>query len=90
MNSQGFTGSPFTVASLRLVTVTHTGVSLPADQVARLVSHLKSSAPILRLGLILKHHVEGGRCPFASGTPAKRGAHNSETLVQQPDDQPLV
>ena len=29
--------------------------------------------------------VEGGRRQFASGTPATRGAHNSETLEQQPD-----
>ena len=38
-----------------------------------------------RLGIILKHRVEGGRRPFASGTPATRGAHNSEIRVQQPD-----
>jgi hypothetical protein len=40
--------------------------------------------------MILEHRFEGGRRPFASGTPANRGARNSETLVQQPDHQPLV
>jgi hypothetical protein len=49
-----------------------------------------SSAPVPRLGIILRHRLEGGRCPSASGTPATRGAHNSEILVQQPDRQLLV
>lgn len=44
----------------------------------------------LRLGIILRHRVEGGRRPFASGAPARWGAHNSETLMQQPDHQLLV
>ena len=48
------------------------------------------SAPVRRLGITLKHRVEGGRCPFALGTPAILGAHNSDTLMQQPDHQSLV
>ena len=40
--------------------------------------------------IILKHRVEGGRRPLASGTPAIWGAHNSEALVQQPSHQSLV
>lgn len=66
-------------------------LALPAGiQVARLASRPRSSAPVLRFGIILKHRVEGGRRPFASGTPATRGAHNSETSMQQPDHQWLV
>ena len=34
--------------------------------------------------------VKSGRCPFASGTPAILGAHNSEPRMQQPDHQSLV
>ena len=48
-----------------------------------------SYAPAFRPGINLERSVEGGRRPFASGTPAIRGARNSETLRQQPD-QPLV
>ena len=43
------------------------------------------SGPARRLGITLKHHVKGGRCPFALGTPVILGAHNSDTLMQQPD-----
>ena len=43
-----------------------------------------------RLGMILRPRLEGGRCPFASGAPATGGAHNSETLMRQPDHQLLV
>ena len=66
-------------------------LAIPAGiQVAQLASRPLSSAPVPRFGIILKHRVEGGRRPFASGTPATRGAHNSETLVQRPDHQSLV
>lgn len=54
-------------------------------QVARLAPRPLSLASVPRLGIILKHSVEGGHRPFASGTPATRGAHNSEKLRQQPD-----
>ena len=61
-------------------------LDLPAGiKVARLAPRPLSSAPVPRLGITLKHSVEGGRRQFASGTPATRGAHNSETLRQQPD-----
>jgi hypothetical protein len=59
-------------------------------QAARLASRPRSCAPVLRFEIILKRRVEGGRCPFASGTPATRGAHNSEKPMQQPDHQSLV
>jgi len=60
-------------------------------QLARLASRQSGvCAPALRVGIILKLLIEGGRRPFASGTPATRGAHNSGTLVQQPDQQSLV
>ena len=112
MNSQGFTDLPLVVASLRHVTVTYAGLSLPASgsccrkflDWSALHSQLHPTTcdprrdsrgatrvtPLLvcqvpRLGTILKLVVEGGRRPFASGTPAIRGAHNSETLRQQPD-----
>jgi len=65
-------------------------LNLPVGiQVAPLASPPLPFAPVPRLGIILKHRVEGGRRPFASGTPATRGAHNSEIPMQQPD-QPLV
>ena len=56
----------------------------------RLRSRVLSSAPVPRPGITLRHPLEGGRCLFASGTPATRGAHNSETLMQQPDHKLLV
>src|ERR1039458_3306109 len=59
-------------------------------QVARLASRPLSSASVPQIGIIPKHRVEGGHRPVASGAPATRGAHNSETLVQQPDHQSLV
>ena len=83
MSSQGFTGLPLSVASFRHVTVPDAGLSLPASE----SRCRQSSAPVPRLGIILRHSVEGGRCPFASGAPARRGAHNSETLMRQPDHQ---
>jgi len=65
-------------------------VASPRVKVAPLASRPLSSASVLRTGTILKYRIEGGRCPFASGTPARRGAHNSATLVQQPDHQSLI
>lgn len=65
-------------------------LDLPAGiKAARLAPRPLSPAPVPRPGITLKQSVEGGRRRFASGTPATRGAHNSETLRQQPD-QPLV
>ena len=67
----------------------HSGI--PAGiPVTRLASRPLPRAAVSRLGIILKHRIEGGRCPSASGTPATRGAHNSETSVQQPDHQTLA
>lgn len=37
--------------------------------------------------MILGRRLEGGRHPSASGAPAKLGAHNSGTWLQQPDHQ---
>lgn len=57
---------------------------------ARLASRLWSSVSGRRLGIIRGHRVEGGHRSSASGAPARRGAHNGETLVQQPHHQCLV
>jgi hypothetical protein len=63
---------------------------LPAGKkAARLAQRPLSCAPVPRPGITLERSVKGGRRPLASGTPARRGARNSETLRQQPD-QPLV
>src|SRR5258705_5834896 len=80
MSSQGLTVWPVRVDNIRHVIVAHAGLS----------RRPLSSAPVPRPRIILRHRLEGGCCPFASGTPATRGAHNSETLVQQPDRQLLV
>jgi len=114
--SQGFS-LPLSVASVRHVTVTLSGLSLPASdwrcpwissigllsifdctyaQASPQGSKQRDSRRALcRLLQFpgsenLKHRVEGGRRPFASGTPATRGAHNSESVVQQPDHQSLI
>lgn len=63
------------------------GYPPPGIEVSRLASPPWRPAPVPRLGITLKHRVEGGHCAFVSGTPATWGAHNSETSMQQPNHQ---
>src|SRR3990172_8047177 len=85
----GFRVALSEVSSIGLISI-HDFTLRPAPagvQLAPLRSRPLASSSVLRVGIILNHRIEGGRCPFASGTPAIRGAHNSGTLVQQPDHQ---
>ena len=84
--------TPASVETTRQLTLATTNTK-PRDEFAGLDRFRPlgaTSAPALRPGIILRLHLEGGGCPSASGAPARRGAHNSETPVQQPDQQFLV
>lgn len=85
----GFRVALSEVSSIGLISIHDFTLRLaPAGvQVASLASRPLSSTSVPRFGIILNHRFEGGRCRFASGTPAIRGAHNSGTLAQQPDHQ---
>ena len=76
----GFRVALSVVSSIDLLSI-HDSTASPVAQRAH---HLVAYSGCL-LGTILRPGVEGGRCPFASGTPTTRGAHNSETSRRRPD-----